>query len=95
MSTDRYMPTMWEITLSKGDACYLLAYTGRKSRSGMIAAMRHRAEHVARITGAESFTFDKPFTHISLDNGWKVAFSGRTQREAQHSELSYVGKVVA
>ncbi len=82
--------TRYEVALSRGTDSYLVAYTPRKSRAGLLDALRSRAERIVEITGSETFGIQDART-LTLDDGWVVRFTGRTQIDAQdHGELTFV-----
>jgi hypothetical protein len=91
-------PTKYEITLSCGAQTYLVAYSGRKSKQGLISAIRGRGLDILAITKLDesaAFTFTSA-TSAQLGD-WVVRFTGRTQRDAicTRSEYRYVGTVAA
>ena len=87
-------PTRYEVVLSNGTASYLVGYTSRKSRPGLMACIRQHGPAILRITElSESarFTWSGPIAHLG-ENNWTIRFSGRTQRDAlcTHTELTFV-----
>ena len=82
-------PTRYEITASHpGGSCFLVAYTPRLSRHGLLAAMRGRGDAiVARCLSAtpddDTITWStKPRPNATM-NGWTIGFTGRTQRDCR------------
>ncbi len=74
--------TRYELVLSsEGSHQKLrLCYTGRKNRSGLMAAIRANGPELVKLTGASDFQLSKgPAATLG---SWRLAFSGRTQREA-------------
>jgi len=87
-------PTRYEVVLSNGQTSYLVAYTARKSRRGLMSCIRQHGPAILRITElSESarFTFNGSIAQLG-ENNWTVRFSGRTQRDAlcTRSELQFV-----
>ncbi len=87
-------PTRYEIVLSNGSSSYLVAYTSRKSRHGLMHCVREHGPAILRITNlSESavFRFNGPIAELG-ENNWTVRFSGRTQRDAlcTRSSLTFV-----
>jgi hypothetical protein len=89
--------TKYEIVLIGPAHTYLVSYTGRKSKAGLIDAIRARGTDILVITNLDDtarFTFTSP-TSATLGPSWTVKFTGRTQRDAicQRDEYRYVGTV--
>lgn len=87
-------PTRYEIImldLATGEKI-LVAYTPRKSRDGLIAAMRDRRGAINAFTGPlDWWKADQAKAGVLIGDyktkkiRWNVKFSGRTQREAVDS----------
>lgn len=87
-------PTRYEIAARHPDGRhYLIGYTVRRSRSGLLAAMRRVGpQTVAKLAIGESDLISwhtKPVIHADVA-GWWIGFTGRTQRDARFSELQFV-----
>jgi hypothetical protein len=90
--------TKYEIILTNGPQTYLVSYTGRKSRQGLMDAIRARGLAILAITkiGADAiFTLNRATGAAELGSNWTIRFTGRTQRDAicQRDEYRYVGTV--
>ena len=85
----RNRPTLYEIVLvTKDERKALVAYTARKSASGLRAAVHQRAEAVLAFAGAPPGTRMQPIkgctvqTHSLVGTGGAfVRFTGRTKRD--------------
>ena len=90
----RHQPTRYEIVLTLADGRRMLVgYTPRKSRDGMLGAVQRvgRAilSHMPDLTDEHRMTWKRG--GFDMGNGARVAWSGRTQRDAlQHGPLPYV-----
>jgi hypothetical protein len=84
--------TRYEVVARRNGRAVLIGYTPRRSRPGLIAAMRKH--------GPQLIEFLRPGEHDAILLGgyppdfvigeWRVGFSGRTQARAQHDgELSF------
>lgn len=86
----RHYSTRYEAVLTHADSGErrLLCYTARKSSAGLLSAVFSRGEALVAFSGAERVENIKG---AGLRLGpWRVAFSGRTQREAIITgELTY------
>jgi len=78
----RHYATRYELVAVKGDRTVLVTYTSQKSRDGIYSSAQHRGEALAKLTGTETITFAKKAKDGAEMNGWKINFSGRTQRDA-------------
>lgn len=80
-------PTRYEILAEHPDGRkYLIGYTPRLSRVGLLNAMRARGDDlVAKLPIGENdvMRFEtKPRVHCTT-SGWRIGFTGRTQRDAR------------
>ena len=90
------MITRYEITACKDDVTYLIGYTPRISRMGLLTVMQSHGPAIIEKLGignndAISFAC-KPRIHAKMD-GWTIGFTGRTQREAQYLEHEYIKNI--
>ena len=89
------MITRYEITAIHPDGrAFLIAYTPRLTRPGLINAIWIRsADVVARLGVAADVRLDvhlRPRIHATMD-GWTIGFTGRTQHEAKMAgELPFI-----
>ena len=76
--------TKYEVILVHRDhPSILVLYTGRKSKQGLLDALRRHGEHVVKLIGlSEECRVQGRSQELHFDNGWICKFSGRTQREA-------------
>lgn len=87
--------TRYEITATHPDGrAWLVGYTARPSRHGLLNLMRQHAGKLIQILGIgeqDQMTFGtKPRAHATV-SGWTVGLTGRTQREAkQGGELPWI-----
>lgn len=93
----KHYGTRYEVTLTNGRTTYLLGYTSRRSRQGLLDVLRLRGSDVVEKTSMPENAIIS-FVHwntIGFDLGfdsWHVRFTGRTQREAIVSgEHDYIG----
>jgi len=92
----KHYATRYEVKLTLPDGrAMLVCYTPRKSRAGLLGALQSRGEailaHMPGLPDDARLTYDKA-QGFGLGNGARVAFSGRTQRDAiMAGELSYIG----
>ena len=81
------MLTRYEITARHPDGrTYLVGYTPRKSRPGLLVAMRKfGAEIIDKLAVAEDdeITWATAPTPRAFTGDWIIAFTGRTQRDAR------------
>lgn len=86
--------TRYEVELTDGHTRrYLVGYTPRRSRPGLLAAVRAHADRVIACTGLtdDHITTWPNARTLDLGNGWIVRFTGRTQIDAQdHRELTFI-----
>ncbi len=85
--------TRYEVVASDGRRRWLVGYTPRRSRHGLLVAMRAIGNDLIRVMGltdVEIVTWPDTRT-ADFGNGWRVYFSGRTQIDAQdHGELMFL-----
>ena len=88
-------PTRYEVALEHAGRSYLVGYTIRRSRVGLLSKMRERGADILRITEMpESATVAACDKTLAFSNGSVIRFTGRTQREAiTAGELPYVSAV--
>lgn len=90
--------TRYELAAIMGERRVLIAYTGRRSRHGLLEACRKRGPQVVALTcpsGEELLNFDKKASNGATIGQWAIRFTGRTQRDAiMEGELPYVADVV-
>ena len=72
--------TRYEVILTNGTVTYLVQYTGRHSRHGLVDACIHRSEAIRSKTNDTMPYISKPGEPWQSE--WRILFSGRTQREA-------------
>lgn len=85
--------TRYELVLEHDGARYLVQYTSQRSRRGLLASARTMADHIVRIAGGDEITFASRAADGAMVNGWKLHFSGRTQRECiLAGELPFVAE---
>lgn len=87
-------PTRYEIVARNGDESFTIGFTRGTSRAALLAAMRRRADEIIQRCGVgedDQMTFG--FDHrgstsfaYALTNGWKIGFSGRTERDASAAD---------
>jgi len=92
----KHHATRYEVRLTLPDGrAMLVCYTPRKSKAGLLNAIQSRGKailaHMPEMPEDSRLMYDKA-QGFSLGNGARVAFSGRTQRDAiMCGALSYVG----
>jgi hypothetical protein len=87
----KYYATRYELIAQNGNRRILVCYTSQTSRSGILSALRERAQDMARLTGADSVEFAPRAKDGATMGDWTIRLSGRTQREAFIAgELPYV-----
>jgi len=78
--------TKYELVLTDGTESFRIAYAARNNRSGLISAVRNRAEDIRLFVGVvePTVTFGKRASDpVKVDGTpWSIRWSGRTQREA-------------
>ena len=89
--------TRYEVALTDGARSYLVGYTPRKGRPGLLACVQGVGSDVIRVTGLSEraiATYPNTRTMDLGENGWRVTFTGRTQIDAQDSrELPFIKAV--
>jgi hypothetical protein len=87
--------TRYEVALEHEGRQWLVGYTIRRSRQGLLAKMREQGQAILRITAMPEdarVTSPNPET-LAFSNGSVIRFTHRTQRDAVLSgELPFVGK---
>jgi hypothetical protein len=84
--------TRYELALTRGNESYLVVYTSRRNRAGILAAIRDRAKRIVEITKSENLVFAKRAADGAMVGEWKLYFTGRTQREAYlNGTLPFIG----
>jgi len=81
----RNRSTAYELALTNLDSGEKrrLCYAVRNNRSGLIAAIRRNGPELVVFCGSERFQLEgKGAAPVALLGRWRIAFSGRTQREA-------------
>ncbi len=97
LAASRHQPTRYEIiaTNTKTGRQLLIAYTGQRSRHGLLRALYNRSDDVIRalsLSDTHVVDWRKPARDGCDIEDWHVQFSGRTKRHAIASgELEYVG----
>jgi len=88
--------TRYEAVLTLPDGRkWLVAYCGRKSRAGLLAAVRERGKAILARLPAEAADGDLLWKggRFVFTGGTTIAWSGRTQRDAIcNGELPYVAE---
>lgn len=97
LSRIKLYATRHELVLSHADGRkYLLCYVVNSARRNTIfSIVSERAKDLIRVVGVENpiIHFAKRKADGATIGEWKVAFSGRTQRQAIiEGELTYIGK---
>ena len=90
--------TGYEITASNGDRKILIAYSGAKSRHGLLRACQARGEKIIKALEISDDAMFLPAARAADGfkiGDWAFRFSGRTERDAiMEGELPYVGDLV-
>lgn len=94
--------TKYEVTLEHDGRTYLVGYTGRQSKQGLLDRMHAAGPAILRITAMPDDATVRMVDAISghartfalvFSQGSRIRFSGRTQRDAiLAGELPFVGK---
>lgn len=93
--------TKYEVTVSNDRETYLVGYTARKSRRGLVDAIQRRGQDMLAVLALSDdarFEFTKTSQiEARLGDWWVVRFTGRTQKDAlcTHSEYRYIGTEAA
>jgi len=92
-----YRRTKYEITaleMSPNGGCYLIAYSGQRSRAGLLIAMRKFGDELVEklgVTDDHKITWAGGLRSSATLAGWIISFTGRTQKEAQREgELPWI-----
>ena len=92
----KYYATRYEVRLTLPDGrAMLVCYTPRKSKAGLLDALQSRGKAILALM--PEMPEDSRLTYtkaqgFALGNGARVAFSGRTQRDAiMAGALPYIG----
>lgn len=87
--------TRYEITLSDGARTFLVGYTSRKSRQGLLGTLQAHGEAIVALAcpiGNEQITFGRNINAGATIGPWQAKFTGRTERDAiMTGELQRVG----
>ena len=91
--------TRYEVAAkSPSGKAYLVSYSLRLSRRGLLAAMQGRGDALIELIGItddDQFSFStkpRPFAKIK---DWWIGFTGRTRRDAENEgELPFVEDIV-
>lgn len=87
-------PTRYELTLSKGNEKFLICYCMRTGRHSLLKAIHAKGEAILKIANLSDdamLTWSKPAKLGAMLGGWRVYFTGRTQRSAiTEGELPFV-----
>jgi len=91
-------PTRYELIAERGETRVLIGYSMRQGRHAILTMCQKHGQKLIDFMGIEDahlLVFLKPAklgAHIGpAANPWSIRFSGRTQREAIHSELPWIG----
>jgi hypothetical protein len=89
--------TRYEITaveLANPENCYLIGYSPRRSKIGLLNAMRKFGDQIVEKTGLtddDEMVWSGGLRSSVVVVGWKFAFTGRTQKEAQSgNEIKWI-----
>lgn len=86
--------TLYELTMSRGDEHFLIAYASNKGRTMLWKCVTsdQRVHQIIAKTGTEAITFAKRAGDGATMGAWAIRFTGRTQRDAiSQGELPYIG----
>lgn len=80
----KHHATLYELAITDGTTMYLVCYSDRKGRSGILGCIRNkgRGERVVALTGSETLTFAKRAADGATLGRWTINFTGRTERQA-------------
>lgn len=80
------MTTKYEITARHSDGrSFLIGFTARKSRVGLLAVLRDRGDEIlvkCGFTDGAKAEYTKGRFPCVLSEGWTIGFTGRTKLEA-------------
>lgn len=86
--------TRYEIVATKDGQKILAGYTARRGRRGLLGMLSMHAAAWTALTGDNAIQFAKRTADGGTMGGWKINFSGRTQREAiLGGELPFITKL--
>lgn len=85
--------TLYELVMERGagEPRYLLMYTNNRSRRILLESCRSHGETIAKLTNANRIVFAKKSGDGATVGGWRIHWSGRTQREAVRDPLPWIG----
>jgi hypothetical protein len=85
--------TRYEVAMTNGSERYLVVYMSARSFRRLLSAVQEKLEKIVAIAKADVWMDGKG----GLTAGdWKIAFTGRTQREAiLGGELQFIGRMEA
>ena len=98
LSLLRNYATRYEAICVSADARRaLVAYSGRHSFQGLVAAVRRNGAAVAAFLGLDDTAImSRKGARLAFSNGAMIEWSDRTQRQAiMEGELPWVGAIVA
>lgn len=74
-------------------SAWRVAYTPRKTRVGIVNAVRNCWNEIESKAGRQTWRYAKSSADGLFSGGWTIRFSGRTEREAKSSmsHLRWVG----
>ena len=76
-------PTRYEVVLEHAGKQWLVGYTSRRSRPGLLATMRKEGRDILAITEMpEDAEVRAEYGALVFSQGSVIKFSGRTQRDA-------------
>ena len=83
--------TLYELVAEHVDGRKLLvAYTTRKGFTDLYHALVRRLDAIDKVFGTKEFFRSNKSAEVVFGEVWRVHFSGRTQREAVQSELTFI-----
>jgi len=78
--------TRYEITMTTPEGSTVLGYTGRRTRSALITIMQANKDAVLAALGDDNdFAWDVKTFGFSNPQGFRVGFSGVTERQASYA----------
>lgn len=86
-------PTRYELVAERNGERILIAYTMRRSRHTILTALQKHSGRIIERCDAygKTLTWLTPANRGCDLGGWRIYFTGRTQREAIGSELPWIG----
>jgi hypothetical protein len=92
-----YYATRYEITaveLANPENSYLIGYSQQRSKRGLLKAMRRFGDQIIEKTGLtddDEMVWSGGLRSSVVVVGWKIAFTGRTQKKAQSgNEIKWI-----